>query len=188
MVLFTPNMSIGILILRCHMQVGSMMGDSAGICGRWIMSHPSGISVPLCLKVVLGCLTSKQTRQRWGNGPAFVLDYLITGWGHPRSSIVNLQLQLHVWTVDTVRSFIGIERQFCVAVPRLVVGWSARILRELGQSLKNPSYATFMCRSSCSKSPPCRGPASLSRTRCQYHQIPSTSAVSGIAATKYTQM
>jgi hypothetical protein len=46
------------------------------------MSHPSSISVQLYLNVVLGCLTSKQTGQHWGEmGPRLiVLDYLITGW------------------------------------------------------------------------------------------------------------
>jgi hypothetical protein len=80
-VLFTPNIPIGILTLRCDMQVGSTMGNSAGVYGCWTMSHPSSISVPLYLRVVLSCLTSKQTRQHWGkmDPRLVVLDYLITG-------------------------------------------------------------------------------------------------------------
>jgi len=80
-ILFTANIPIGILTLRCDMQAGSTVGNSAGICGRWTMSHPSSISVPLYLNVFLGCLTSKQTGQHWGemDPRLIVLDYLITG-------------------------------------------------------------------------------------------------------------
>jgi len=69
-ILFTANIPIGILTLRCDMQAGSTVGNSAGICGRWTMSHLKHLraAIPKRSSRLLNVETNRATLG--GNGPA----------------------------------------------------------------------------------------------------------------------